>query len=94
MDRSEELDEGYGLNLIMFEDRFYKIIEDIIVEHWGVTVAEVIFWWVYTVKDPKSGEYFLLEQSSNKKAVVKTPTQLYNTIKKFKLFKTTENGSN
>ncbi len=89
LNRSEDLDANYGINLLMFEDRYYKIVEDIIIEHWGVTVAEVIFWWVYEVKDPKSEDYYLLEKNTNKKIVVKTPIQLYNTVKRFKLFKTT-----
>lgn len=89
LNRSEDLDANYGINLLMFEDRYYKIIEDIIIEHWGVMVAEVIFWWIYEVKDPKSEDYYLLEKSTNKKIIVKTPTQLYNTVKRFKLFKIT-----
>jgi len=89
LNRSEDLDANYGINLLMFEDRYYKIIEDIIIEHWGTMVAEVIFWWIYEVKDPKSEDYYLLEKNTNKKIVVKTPTQLYNTVKKFKLFKIT-----
>lgn len=88
-DRSEELDENYGFNLLMFEDRYYKIIEDIIIEHWGLSVAEVIFWWIYKVKDPKSNDFYLLEQKTGTKVIVRTPIQLYNTIKRFKLFKTT-----
>ena len=89
LNRSEDLDANYGINLLMFEDRYYKIVEDIIIEHWGVMVAEVIFWWIYEVKDPKSEDYYLLEKSTNKKIIVKTPTQLYNTVKRFKLFKIT-----
>ena len=89
LNRSDTLDEEYGFNLVMFEDRYYKIVEDIIIEHWGKIVAEVIFWWVYEVKDPKSEDYYLLEKTSNKKIIVKTPIQLYNIVKKFKLFKTT-----
>ena len=87
LNRSEDLDANYGINLLMFEDRYYKIVEDIIIEHWGEIVAEVIFWWIYEVKDPKSEDYYLLEKTSNKKIIVKTPTQLYNTVKRFKLFK-------
>jgi len=89
LNRSEDLDANYGINLLMFEDRYYKIVEDIIIEHWGTMVAEVIFWWIYEVKDPKSEDYYLFEKSTNKKIVVKTPTQLYNTVKRFKLFKIT-----
>ena len=89
LNRSDTLDKEYGFNLVMFEDRYYKIVEDIIIEHWGEIVAEVIFWWIYEVKDPKSEDYYLLEKSTNKKIIVKTPIQLYNIVKKFKLFKTT-----
>ena len=89
LNRSDTLDKEYGFNLVMFEDRYYKIVEDIIIEHWGEIVAEVIFWWIYEVKDPKSEDYYLLEKTSNKKIIVKTPIQLYNIVKKFKLFKTT-----
>ena len=87
LNRSEELEGNYGINLIMFEDRYYKIIEDIVIEHWGTTVAEVIFWWVYEVREPKSEDYYLFEKTTGAKIIIKTPIQLYNTIKKFKLFK-------
>ena len=71
----------------MFEDKYYQIIESIIIEHWGVLVAEVIFWWVYDVKDPKNSDYYLFDKVSNEKIVVKSSTQLYNIVKKFNLFK-------
>ena len=35
------------INLIGFEDQYYKIVEGILIEHWGGLVAEVIFWWIY-----------------------------------------------
>jgi hypothetical protein len=89
LDRSDTLDKEYGFNLVMFEDRYYKILEDIIIEHWGEIVSEVIFWWIYEVKDPKNSNHYLLEKTTKKKIMIKTPTQLYNTVKKFNLFKTT-----
>jgi len=87
LNRSDKLDREYKINLLMFEDRYYKIIEDILIEHWGETVAEVIFWWIYDVDDPKKDNYYLFEKETERKIIVKTPTQLYNAIKKFKLFK-------
>lgn len=87
LDRSEELSNNQGINLLMFEDKYYQIIENVIIEHWGVLVAEVIFWWIYDVKDPKNSDYYLFDKVSDKKIVVKSPTQLYNIVKKFKLFK-------
>jgi len=87
LNRSNELDSKYGVNLLMFEDRYYKIVEEIIVEHWGSLVAEVIFWWIYEVFDPKKNNYYLFEKDTKQKIKVKTPTQLYNAVKKYKLFK-------
>ena len=87
LNRSDNLDREYGINLLMFEDRYYKIVEEILIEHWGELVAEVVFWWIYDVKDPKESNYYLFEKETNKKYIVKTPTQLYNLLKKLKLFK-------
>lgn len=87
LNRSDNLDREYGVNIVIFEDIYYKIIENLLIEHWGGLVAEVIFWWVDDVKDPKENDYYLFEKENNKKYIVKTPTQLYNTIKKLKLFK-------
>tara|TARA_Y100000296_G_scaffold14011_1_gene16404 strand:- start:256 stop:657 length:402 start_codon:yes stop_codon:yes gene_type:complete len=87
LNRSNTLDREYGINLLMFEDRYFKIVEEILIEHWGELVAEVVFWWIYDVKDPKESNYYLFEKENNKKHIVKTPTQLYNILKKLKLFK-------
>ena len=87
LNRSDDLDRGYGINLVMFEDRYFKLVENLIVEHWGELIAEVIFWWIYYVVDPKNDDYYLFEKDSERKIIVRTPTQLYNAVKKFKLFK-------
>lgn len=87
LNRSDDLDRGYGINLVMFEDRYFKLVENLIVEHWGELIAEVIFWWIYDVVDPKNDDYYLFEKDSERKIIVRTPTQLYNAVKKFKLFK-------
>jgi len=87
LNRSDNLDREYGINLLIFEDRYFKIVEEILIEHWGELVAEVVFWWIYDVKDPKESNYYLFEKETNKKYIVKTPTQLYNLLKKLKLFK-------
>ena len=71
----------------MFEDRYFTIIEEILIEHWGNSVAEVVFWWVYEVENPKNNNYYLFDKETGIKIIVKTPTQLYNAVKKYKLFK-------
>ena len=87
LNRSDDLDKEYGINLLGFEDQYYKIVEGILIEHWGNSVAEVVFWWVYEVENPKNNNYYLFDKETGIKIIVKTPTQLYNAVKKYKLFK-------
>ena len=86
-ERSDTLFVQYGINIIMYEDLYFQVIEDLIYEHYGSAVSEVIFWWVSEVKDPKKKEYYIQDEKFNKKHIVRTPTQVYNTLKKLKLFK-------
>jgi len=87
LNRSNNLDREYGINLLMYENKYFKIREEIIIEHWGNSVAEVVFWWVYEVENPKNNNYYLFDKETGIKIIVKTPAQLYNVTKKLKLFK-------
>lgn len=86
-ERSDTLFVQYGVNIIMYEDLYFQVIEDLVYEHFGPAVSEVMFWWVSEVKDPKKKEYYIQDEKFNKKYIVKTPIQVYNTLKKLKLFK-------
>jgi|TARA_R110001592_G_scaffold151186_1_gene377507 hypothetical protein len=89
-ERSEKIFEGYGINLIMYEDLYYQVIEDLIYEHYGNQVAEVMFWWVTACsKLENNGEdnFYIVEEKTNKRHKVKTPIQVYNICKKMKIFK-------
>jgi|15BtaG_2_1085339.scaffolds.fasta_scaffold47487_3 hypothetical protein len=86
-DRSNFLSIDIGIDLHTFEDTHYVIIERLIRETWGDVAADVIFWWVYEVVDPKYVEFFIMEEETGKKYHIKTPTQAYNVLKKLKLFK-------
>ena len=86
-ERSNFLSDNIGIDLHTFEDAHYIIIENLIREHWGNVAAEVVFWWVYDVIDPKSGDFFIVEEETQIKHPVKTPTQAYNILKKLKLLK-------
>ena len=35
-------------------------------------VAEVVFWWIYDVKDPKESNYYLFEKETDKNFWFKT----------------------
>ena len=45
-ERTDKVFVEYGLNLIMYEDLYFTLIEDLIYEYYGNQIAEVIFWWV------------------------------------------------
>ena len=86
-ERSENLFVEYGMNILMYEDLYFQVIEDLVYEHFGSAVSEVMFWWISEVKDPKKKNYYIQDEKYGKKYIVKTPTQVYNTLKKLKLFK-------
>ena len=86
-ERSESLFVQYGMNILMYEDLYFQVIEDLIYEHFGSAVSEVMFWWVSEVKDPKKKDHYVQDEKFGKKYLVKSPTQVYNTLKKLKLFK-------
>ena len=86
-ERSEKLFVEYGINQIIYEDLYFQIIEDLVYEHFGSSVAEVVFWWVSDVNSPKNETFYILDEKSGVKHRVKTPLQVYNTLKKLKIFK-------
>ena len=71
----------------MYEDLYFQIMEDLIYEHFGSAVAEVMFWWVTNLNEMKKEDFFIEDEKTGKKYKVKTPTQIYNVMKKLKIFK-------
>ena len=86
-ERSEKIFEGYGINLIMYEDLYYQVIEDLIYEYYGDRAAEVMFWYVNGIKIENEEEQYIEDKENGKRYKVKTPLQVYNVCKKLKLFK-------
>lgn len=85
---SELLSENYGINTMFYEEPFYFLIETLLVELWGDEVATVIFWWVYQVRQPqKDVTYYIEFTDIEEKHDVKNLNQVYNILKKLKLFK-------
>ena len=85
---SELLSENYGINTMFYEEPFYFLIETLLVELWGDEVATVIFWWVYQVRQPQKGVTYHIEFTDiEEKHDVKNLNQVYNVLKKLKLFK-------
>ena len=85
-ERTDKVFTQYGLNLIMYEDLYFQVIEDMVYEHYDDKVAEVIFWYVNSIKI-ENEDQFIEDEKTGKKYKVKTPLQVYNICKKLKLFK-------
>ena len=86
-ERTDKVFTEYGLNFIMYEDLYFTIIEDLVYEHYGDQIAEVMFWYVNGAKIQTDEEQFIEDKDTGKEYKVKTPLQVYNICKKLKLFK-------
>ena len=84
--RSNDLHREFGIDDTWYEDNHFQIIEHLIIEHYGTVASEAIFWWVYDAPTPKEEDYHIEEETSGKRHIVRTTTQLYNTLKKLNLF--------
>ena len=85
-ERTDKIFTEYGLNLIMYEDLYFQVIEDMVYEHYDVEVGEVIFWYVNGSK-LNDEEQYIEDKKTGKRYKAKTPLQVYNVCKKLKLFK-------
>ena len=85
--KSNKLAEEHGVNLVQYEDQYYRIIEHLIYEHYGQWVGEIVMWWVYEVDDPKKEDYYIKDEKGKKQYIIRTTNQLYTTLKKMKILK-------
>ena len=85
-ERTDKIFTEYGLNLIMYEDLYFQVIEDMVYEHYDLEVGEVIFWYVNGAK-LNDDEQYIEDKKTGKRYKAKTPLQVYNVCKKLKLFK-------
>jgi hypothetical protein len=83
--RTKELHNKFGINLLYYEDEHYRVIEELLIELYSENACKIIFWWVYDVEDPKKKEYSINDEKTEKKYTIKTPTQLYNILKKLQM---------
>ena len=84
-ERTDKVFSEYGLNLIMYEDLYFQVIEDLVYEYYDEKVAEVIFWFVNGAKI-KDEQQYIEDKDTGKRYKAKTPLQVYNVCKKLKLF--------
>lgn len=81
LDNSERLME-LGIDPIMYEDTFYKIIENLMSQTYGPGNTLVIFWWLKSRIEEPGKKYKLKDYETEKVYNVTTPTQLWNYVKK------------
>jgi|TARA_R110001599_G_scaffold343742_1_gene566597 hypothetical protein len=87
-ERTDKVFGEYGINLLMYEDLYFQIIEDFVYEYYGNPVAEVMFWHVNGAKiENNDEEQYIQDKDTGKRYKAKTPLQVYNVCKKLKLFK-------
>ena len=80
-ERTDKVFSEYGLNLIMYEDLYFQVIEDLVYEYYDEKVAEVIFWFVNGAKI-KDEQQYIEDKDTGKRYKAKTPLQVYNVCKK------------
>lgn len=86
-ERTDKVLVEYGINLLMYEDLYFQTIEDLVYEHYGDRMAEVIFWHVNAAKIDSEEDQYIEDKETGKRYKAKTPLQIYNVCKKLKLFK-------
>ena len=71
-ERTDKIFTEYGLNLIMYEDLYFQVIEDMVYEHYDLEVGEVIFWYVNGAK-LNDEEQYIEDKKTGKRYKAKTP---------------------
>ena len=66
-ERTDKIFTEYGLNLIMYEDLYFTIIEDLVYEHYGEQIGEIMFWWVNGQKHLNSEDNYIEDKKTGKK---------------------------
>jgi hypothetical protein len=77
-DRTMEM-VNLGINLIEFEDPYFKIIEDLLVSKYGGIGASLIIWWCTERKSIEEKTYNLISEDGTN-TMISSPTQLYKFI--------------
>ena len=79
-ERTDKVFSEYGLNLIMYEDLYFQVIEDLVYEYYDEKVAEVIFWFVNGAKIKDEQQY--IEDKDTGKGIKQKHLYKYTTFVK------------
>ena len=72
-----------GVDLVRFEEPYYKVIENLIIKQYGIKAASVMFWWCSDRKMIDAKVYNLID-IDGKSTKVSSVNQLYKFLKQLK----------
>jgi len=72
----------YGVDLSLYEDLHFKVIEHLTCKYLGEPQGILVFWWLNSkIENPKLLR--TVKSESGKEYKINTPTQLWNFLKKY-----------
>ena len=83
--KSNQVYDLFGINLLEYEESYFKAIENLIVLKYGMWKAEIILWYVFGRKDNEGKIYPLSinnEDGSNEEVIIDTPEELWDILEK------------
>tara|TARA_R110001606_G_scaffold113564_1_gene240698 strand:- start:3025 stop:3438 length:414 start_codon:yes stop_codon:yes gene_type:complete len=70
-----------GIDLVLYEEPFYNVVEGLTCKIYGEVGAGIIFWWVRE-KEINNGKSLIITGQDGVDYPITTPLQLYKTLKK------------
>ena len=84
-ERSNNLYEIFGLNVLEYEEDYYKIIESLLLIKYGYWKTEIILWYVFGRKNEEGIIYPLTVQNigeEDEEVFINTPLELWDFLNK------------
>jgi hypothetical protein len=78
----QKVTKSVGIDLTMYEDLYFQIIEDLLEKQYGELEKNIIIWWVFeSLKE--NGEVYPLVSEDGVRHIINTPLQLYKFLKRY-----------
>ena len=81
--RSNVLNIDLDIDLTKYDEVFYNTIDDLLLLHFGKTIAEIVFFYVYDRID-QDGNIIYLKDSNGNPVILDNVNDLWNLIKNIK----------
>ena len=78
----QKVTKSVGIDLTMYEDLYFQIIEDLLEKQYGELEKNIIIWWAFeSLKE--NGEVYPLVSEDGVRHIINTPLQLYKFLKRY-----------